>query len=230
MKNICVLMVITCCLLACKQQPKSIDPNQQQQPLPKINKVTNLNLTSYKPNEVLDETTTFTEQDVQTLAEVIKALGRIIARQSSFEIEKPIIGEVKLTVTKFAMPTRWAAAGGGGYIEKISGKKSISFGFERVDESSPWSKADLRVYYTGATPKMVVSSKFFDYLGLKLEKAVHESIEGSGLGEQNTFNYRSKDNKQHVQYIFEAESSVSDIKDGYPKSFIYVNIIHSDPS
>jgi hypothetical protein len=228
MKNLCILMVVTCYLLACKQQPKSIDPNQQQLPFPKINKLTNMNLTTYKPDEVLDKTTTFTEQDVQTLAEVIKALGRIIARQSSFEIEKPVIGEVELSVTKDGRPSSSRYAGTDGKI--VSAGKSIYFGFERVDGDSPWSKADLRVYFPGTTPKMVVSSKFFDYLGLKLEKAVHESVEGSDLREQNTFYYRSKDNKQSVQYIFVADPNMSDVKDGYPKSFISVNIIHTHPS
>jgi hypothetical protein len=228
MKNFCIFMAITCCLLACKQQPKSIDPNQQQLPFPKINKVTNLNLTSYKPNEVLDETTTFTEQDVQTLTEVIKALGRIIARQSSFEIEKPIIGEVELSVTKDGRPSSSKYAGTNG--TKISGGKVLWPGFERMDGNSPWSKSEVEVYNAVARNKMAVSPAFFDNLGLKLEKTAHGGVEISPLLECNVFYFRPKDNKQHVQYIFLADPSLSDLKDGYPKNFFYVNIIHSDPS
>jgi hypothetical protein len=227
MKNFCVLMVITCCLLACKQQPKSIDPNQQQLPFPKINKVTNMNLTTYKPDEVLDETTTFTEQDVQTLAEAIKALGRITARQSSFEIEKLIIGEVELSVTKDGKPSSSKYAGGN--IEKISGKKYVSFGFERANGNSPWSKAHIEVYNAVERNKMAVSPEFFDHLGLKLEKMEHTKLVPSWLPESNVFYYHPKDNKQRVQYIFEADPSLSDLKDGYPKNFFSVKIIHSDP-
>jgi hypothetical protein len=187
-----------------------------------------MNLTTYKPDEKLDETTTFTEQDVQTLTEVIKALGRIIARQSSFEIEKPIIGEVELSVTKDGRPSSSRYAGTNG--TKISGGKVLWPSFERVDGNSAWSKANVEVYIAVERNKMELSSEFFDYLRLTLEKAIHGKVENSPLLESNVFYYHPKDNKQRVQYIFEADPNASDVKDGYPKSFFSVNIIHSDPS
>lgn len=97
---------------------------------------------------------------------------------------------------------------------------SISIGFSRKDSSSPWDKAGFAIHprnFPTGFFEMNLSKIFFK--DLVLAKAGQEERKEGALNFVNVFIYKTKENDHTIRLQFEASPTVSDINEGYPRSF-----------
>jgi len=98
--------------------------------------------------------------------------------------------------------------------------RSISIGFGRNDSSSPWNVGGFSIHPRNF-PRGFFEMKFSKNLldGFVLEKASTEYRKTGPVAVINVFSFKEKGLGPAIKLQFEASPTVSDIKDGYPRSF-----------
>lgn len=103
--------------------------------------------------------------------------------------------------------------------------RSISIGFTRKDPSSAWSMAGLSIHprnFPHGVFEMRLPKSFFGRLVFESSHA--EERKNESLKIVNVFWYKNETNGHTINLRFEADPRVSDLKEGYPRSFHSVAI------
>jgi len=98
--------------------------------------------------------------------------------------------------------------------------RSISIGFTRKDPSSAWSMAGLSIHprnFPHGVFEMRLPKSFFG--GLVFEASHAEQRKNESLEIVNVFWHKKEANGRTIELRFEADPRVSDLKEGYPRSF-----------
>ena len=178
-------------------------------------------MTEQKTLQIQDqnELNDYSSWQIQELAEVIKSIAKVIEKKSTAEKESPILGELKYSSPKDPRKPINRASFSTRKLEGVGG-------FYKASPNSEWYEGrylfveQQRPYRLGLTKNF-----FFHELGLVLEKAVFEKREHAPLSEYHVYHFRPKDGNKEIKFIFESRTDVSDLHDGYPKSFHRVTVI-----
>lgn len=98
--------------------------------------------------------------------------------------------------------------------------RSISIGFSRKNSASAWDVAGLNIHprnFPFGFFDMKLPKSFFDHF--VLENSRTENRINESLDVVNVFRFKKEENGHTIKLLVEASPSVSDIQDGYPRSF-----------
>ncbi len=157
-------------------------------------------------------------QQVKTIAAVIKAMSRVIARESTLAQEKGVLGEIKHNYPKDPKKTVTSAF----YYPPLTDHVGD---LKRVNDKLPWHEGGLLIAREQEPYAMGLTRYFFTKeLGLVFDKAVLEKREHMPIPEYHVFYFHKKIGNINLQYVFDTRPDASHLKDEYPKAFHEVNI------
>ncbi len=160
-------------------------------------------------------------EQVKTIANVINAMSRVIARESTVEQEKDIFGELKYKYPKDPHKTITSAFFYP-YLTEYVGS------FARANDKHPWNESGLLIANEQAPYTMGLTQHFYsEGLGLKFDKAVLEKREYMPIPEYHVFYFHKKVGDVTLQYVFDTRPDASNLKDEYPKAFHEVRIYNT---
>jgi hypothetical protein len=161
----------------------------------------------------------YSKEQIQRLANIINSIARVVGKESTLEKEHLILGELKYMYPKDPKKSITMVSF---YSENFRG----TGGFDRISPNSEWHKGGYAFGNRQSPYRLGLTKSFFsDELELVLEKAVFEKRENAPLFEYHMYYFHSKKGNKNIQFIFESRADVSNLQDGYPKSFHAVNVI-----
>lgn len=212
-KQVLVLVSLTLMLMGCSPKENTVNKGNQTMPqYPHIPQVT--------PEDLALMRVDYSADEVNTMRDILLASSRVLAKQSTVEQERNVIGEGGYTVPKTdAQPINsW-----GNYkIYSMRGEgshKGFSYGFMRNGTTSPWLEFELEIDRPYEFEVNVPAGKqFLDDLGLTLIKAVANHDCRNPRGQCNAFYFSSK-KFPTLTYLFLTQPERSSLKSGIPTNF-----------
>jgi hypothetical protein len=153
-------------------------------------------------------------QSREALTPLVRAMVRVIAKQSPLEGEGAILGVGTDHVPKSDGPVVLR------YYRTEVGLDSVEVRFERQDGNTIWSVASFTIRplnFPRGVYAMGLPSTFFD--GLGFEARFGDERPKESVKRVNVFRYRANDRGVKVQLDFEARADVASLEDQYPRSF-----------
>lgn len=153
-------------------------------------------------------------QSREALMPLMRAMVRVIEKQSPLEREEAVFGVGTDHVPKSAGPVLLR------YYRTEVGLDSVEVRFERQDGNRVWSLSSFTIRplnFPRGVYAMELPSTFFEGFGLEARFADERPKES--LKRVNVFRYRSSDRGVNVQLDFEARSDVASLEAQYPRSF-----------
>lgn len=150
----------------------------------------------------------------EALTPLMRAMVRVIAKQSPLEREEAVFGAGTDHVPKSAGPVLLR------YYRMEVGLDSVEVRFERLDGNTVWSRSAFAIRplnFPRGVYAMDLPSTFFD--GLSLAARFADERPKESLKRVNVFRYKSSDRGVNVQLDFEARSDVASLEAPYPRSF-----------
>lgn len=155
---------------------------------------------------------------VKAVTGVIKAISRVIARESTLEQEKETLGTIKYNYPKDPKKTITSSSF---YLPLLD----FGGGFKRIDDKHTWHEGSLLIAEDQEPYAMGLTKYYFTReLGLTFDKAVLEKRENMPIPAYHVFYFHKKIGDVTLQYIFDTRPDASNLKDGYPKAFHEVRI------
>jgi hypothetical protein len=159
-------------------------------------------------------------EQVITLSSVIKAISRVIGRESTLDQEKGTLGEIKYNYPKDPNKSITSSSF---YLPLFD-----YYGdFKRVNDKHTWHDSRLLIVEEEQPYTMGITREFFTReLGLVFDKAVLEKREHTQIPAYHVFYFHKNIGKVTVQYVFDTRPDASNLKDDYPKSFHKVRVFN----
>jgi hypothetical protein len=153
---------------------------------------------------------------------IVNAMRRVIEKKTTLTREEALFGEGEFFFPKDRKKPIKASKS---YWSENFRLRSITVGFRRKHEGSDWHSAGLRVEPLNF-PTGIYSMDFSpDFLNeFILERSYSEKRKEQSIEQVNVFEFRHKDLSNKIKLHFESRQDVSDLEDGYPKSFHALSI------
>ena len=162
-------------------------------------------------------------QSREAVTPLVRAMVRVIAKQSPLAQEEKVFGAGTDHIPKSAGPVLLR------YYRTEVGTDRVEVRFERRDGNSVWSLSSFTIRplnFPRGVYAMGLPGTFFDDFGLEAKFAQERPKES--LKRVNVFRYKRSDRGVNLQLDFEARSDVADLEAEYPKSFHRLTIRRVD--
>jgi hypothetical protein len=224
-----IFFVALVILSACSKSAPQPTPSIKAPPIAEV-QMNNLNL--LPPENPHDKNTQIpvSIEQVTNLKLILKSMTRVISLESKLSQEENFLGAGKDHYPKGPGPILYRF-----YDKEISKGNGISIPFKRQSGNDPWFKSNIEVSpknFPRGVYKMHLQSDFFeDFVLIKSYLEEHPEFpqrQIHSMARENVFEFSVKGSAQKVVLTVRAREDVSNLKDGYPKSFHELEIVRHD--